>query len=82
MANDGTPRAFSSGTALFVQRPILAFVLSALIALAGLAGLFGAEIRELPNVDRPVVTITTPFPGASPQTVDQELTSDFVRLSF
>ena len=62
------------GTALFVRRPILAFVLSALIVLAGLAGLFGAEIRELPNVDRPVVTVTTEFPGASPETVDQELT--------
>ncbi|MCR8827899.1 efflux RND transporter permease subunit [Pseudosulfitobacter koreensis] len=64
----------SSGTALFVRRPILAFVLNALIVLAGVAGLFGAEIRELPNVDRPVVTITTRFDGASPETVDQELT--------
>ncbi|EEB83223.1 efflux RND transporter permease subunit [Roseobacter sp. GAI101] len=66
--------ANSSGTALFVRRPILAFVLNALIVLAGVAALFGAEIRELPNVDRPVVTITTPFPGASPEAVDQELT--------
>ncbi|KEJ96495.1 hydrophobic/amphiphilic exporter-1, HAE1 family [Pseudosulfitobacter pseudonitzschiae] len=64
----------SSGTALFVRRPILAFVLNALIVLAGVAGLFGAEIRELPNVDRPVVTVTTRFDGASPETVDQELT--------
>ena len=63
-----------SGTALFVRRPILAFVLSALIVLAGLAGLLGVEIRELPNVDRPVVTVTTRFDGASPETVDQELT--------
>ncbi|MCX7567895.1 efflux RND transporter permease subunit [Sulfitobacter sp. F26169L] len=64
----------SSGTALFVRRPILAFVLNALIILAGLAGLFGAEIRELPNVDRPVVSVTTRFSGASPESVDQELT--------
>ncbi len=64
----------SSGTALFVRRPILAFVLNALIVLAGVAALFGAEIRELPNVDRPVVTITTTFSGASPESVDQELT--------
>ncbi|AXI54141.1 multidrug transporter AcrB [Sulfitobacter sp. JL08] len=70
----GKSTAFGSGTALFVRRPILAFVLNALIVLAGVAGLFGAEIRELPNVGRPVVTITTPFPGASPETVDQELT--------
>ncbi len=67
--------ARDSGVALFVQRPILAFVLSALIVLAGLAALLGVEIRELPNVDRPVVTITTQYPGASPESVDQEVTS-------
>ncbi len=63
-----------SGTALFVRRPILAIVLSALIVLAGIAALFGVEVRELPNVDRPVVTITTQYPGASPESVDQEVT--------
>lgn len=64
----------SPGTALFVRRPILAFVLNALIVLAGLAALVGVEVRELPNVDRPVVTVTTRFSGAAPETVDQELT--------
>jgi HAE1 family hydrophobic/amphiphilic exporter-1 len=34
-----------------------------------------SEVRELPNVDRPVITVTTEFPGASPETVDQEITS-------
>ena len=70
-----TDTSLSSSTALFVRRPILAFVLSALIVLAGLAGLFGAEIRELPDVDRPVITVTTNFPGASPETVDREITA-------
>lgn len=70
----GEPDGLKSGTALFVRRPILAFVLNALIVLAGLAGFFGAEIRELPNVDRPVVTVTTEFSGAAPETVDQEVT--------
>ncbi len=64
-----------SGVALFVRRPILAFVLSALIVLSGIAALFGVEIRELPNVDRPVITITTEFSGASPESVDQDVTS-------
>jgi HAE1 family hydrophobic/amphiphilic exporter-1 len=67
--------AGQSGTALFVRRPILAFVLSALIIIAGLASLFGVEVRELPNVDRPVISVTTQFPGAAPETVDQEITS-------
>lgn len=64
-----------SGIALFVRRPILAFVFSALIVIAGLAALFAVEVRELPNVDRPVVTVTTNFSGAGPESVDREVTS-------
>lgn len=68
-------KAHLSGTALFVRRPILALVLNSLIVLAGVAGLLGAEIREMPGVDRPVVTVTTEFAGAAPETVDREITS-------
>jgi hydrophobic/amphiphilic exporter-1 (mainly G- bacteria), HAE1 family len=57
-----------------VRRPILAFVLNALIVMAGLAGLLGADVRELPDVDRPVVTVSTSFPGAAPETIDREVT--------
>ncbi len=63
------------GTALFVRRPILALVLSTLIVVAGLVGLFGVEVRELPDVDRPVVTVTASFSGAAPETVDREVTA-------
>ncbi|MFV0490323.1 MAG: efflux RND transporter permease subunit [Pseudorhodobacter sp.] len=72
---DIPPRNLRSGTALFVRRPILAFVLNALIVLAGIAALIGAEIREMPDVDRPVVTVSTDFPGASAETVDREVTA-------
>ena len=61
-------------TALFVRRPVLAFVMNTLIAVAGLAALLGVEIRELPEVDRPVITIRTEYPGASAETIDRELT--------
>ncbi|GGE21147.1 multidrug transporter AcrB [Primorskyibacter flagellatus] len=67
--------ATGGGTGLFVRRPILAFVISSLIVIAGLAGLAGVEIRELPDVDRPVVTVTTNYAGASPETIDQEITA-------
>ena len=55
-------------TALFVRRPILAVVLNSLIVIAGLAALFGVEVRELPDVDRPVITVTTDYDGAAPET--------------
>src|SRR4029078_10913861 len=70
----GTGTGKQTFTALFVRRPILALVFNTLMVVAGLAAYFGVEVRELPDVDRPVVSVRTTFDGASPQTVDQELT--------
>ncbi|NTJ42755.1 efflux RND transporter permease subunit [Agrobacterium larrymoorei] len=61
-------------TALFVRRPILAAVLNTLLVVAGLAALAGVEVRELPDVDRPVISVRTTYDGASPETIDQEVT--------
>ncbi|MEW9856438.1 efflux RND transporter permease subunit [Novosphingobium sp. M1R2S20] len=60
---------------LAVKRPLLIAVLNLLIVIAGLAAVFGVEIRELPNVDRPIISVNATFPGASPQTIDSEVTS-------
>ncbi|WIJ24505.1 efflux RND transporter permease subunit [Devosia sp. RR2S18] len=60
---------------LFVRRPIFALVVNALIVVAGLAALLGAEVRELPRVEQPVLSISTSFPGAAAQTVDREVTA-------
>ncbi|MBI1418945.1 MAG: AcrB/AcrD/AcrF family protein [Limimaricola sp.] len=61
--------------ALFVRRPVLAFVLNAIIFVAGIAAILGMQVQELPNVSRPVLTINTQFPGAAAETVDTEITS-------
>lgn len=66
--------AGNSFTAIFVRRPILAAVLNTLLVVAGLAALFGVEVRELPDVDQPVLTVRTTYTGASAQTIDQEVT--------
>lgn len=67
--------AMSDMTALFVKRPVLAIVLSLLIVVAGLAAIVGVEIRELPSVDSPVITVTTDYTGAAPETIDREVTA-------
>lgn len=67
-------KAGNSFTALFVRRPILAAVINVLLVVAGLAAFFGIEVRELPDVDQPVITVRTLYDGASPQTMDQEVT--------
>ena len=55
--------------------PIFALVVNMLIVVAGLAAWNGIEIRELPQVDQPVISVTTEFEGASPETIDREVTS-------
>ena len=44
---------------VFVRRPILALVLNLSIIIAGFAAYQGIEVRELPDVDRPVVTVAS-----------------------
>ena len=60
---------------LSIRRPVLIVVLNLLIIIAGLAAFNTIEVRELPDVDRPIVSVTAAFPGGSPETVDTEVTS-------
>jgi len=71
------PDASSPGAglpALSVRRPILAIVMNLLIVLAGVAAILGVEVRELPNIERPIVTVRVDYPGAAPETMDAEVT--------
>lgn len=61
--------------ATFVGRPVLALVVNLLVIIAGLTALNGVEVRELPNVSRPVISARATFPGASANTIDAEVTS-------
>ena len=70
-----TVRAAGDLPALSVRRPYLATVVNLLIILAGISAVFGVELRELPDVDRPIVTVRANYPGGSPETIDAEITS-------
>ncbi len=60
---------------VFVRRPILATVINLLVIIAGVAALQGIEVRELPDVDRPVVTVRSSYPGATPESMDAQITA-------
>jgi hydrophobe/amphiphile efflux-1 (HAE1) family protein len=60
---------------IFVRRPILALVLNLLIIIAGVAAYQGIEVRELPDVDRPVVTVRATYAGATPESIDSQITA-------
>jgi multidrug efflux pump len=57
-----------------VRRPVLAAVMSLLIVIFGLAALRSLPVRELPDVDNAVVTVTTTYRGAAPEVIDTDLT--------
>lgn len=59
---------------LFVSRPLLGIVINLLILIAGLAALTSVDVREMPNVDQPVLSVRTNYEGAVPATVDQQVT--------
>ena len=68
-------RAHKAGFAdTFVARPIFGIVLNLLIIIAGLAALTSVDIREMPDVDQPVLSVRTTYDGAVASTVDTEVT--------
>ena len=60
---------------LSIRRPILIIVINLLIVIAGLAAIMGVEVRELPDIDRPTISIRVVWEGAAPETMDAEVTS-------
>jgi len=53
----------------FIEHPVLANVLAIVLVVLGLVSLFRLPISEYPNVVPPTVQVTASYPGASPQTV-------------
>ena len=51
-------------TDLFIQRPVLASVISLLILVVGLRSITALELREFPKISNTVVSVTTVYPGA------------------
>lgn len=59
---------------LCIRRPIFAIMLNLLIVLFGVVGYLRLPVRELPDVDPPIVTITTVYRGASAEVMEAEVT--------
>lgn len=57
-----------------VQRPVFAWVLMLVILVLGGVGYKGLGVDKFPNVDIPVVVITTVLPGAAPDEIETEVT--------
>jgi multidrug efflux pump len=57
-----------------IRRPVLATVMSLLIILIGLIAFDRLPVREYPNIDAPVVSVRTVYPGASAEVMESQIT--------
>src|ERR1044071_9981589 len=62
-------------TDLFIRRPVLALVVSLLILLIGLKCMLGLQIRQYPRLYNTTITVSTIYPGASPDLIQGFLTT-------
>src|SRR5712691_8603294 len=64
-----------SFTDIFIRRPVLALVVSLLILLIGLKAMTGLQIRQYPKLSNTTITVTTIYPGASPDLMQGFITT-------
>lgn len=57
-----------------VRRPVFATVLMLTIVVVGLVGYRSLGVDKFPRIDFPMVVVTTVYPGASPQSVESDVT--------
>ncbi|GEA62102.1 efflux RND transporter permease subunit [Vibrio comitans] len=61
-------------TDLFIRRPVLAVVLSLVLLVLGLKAFTELQVRQYPEIETGVITVTTVYPGASAQSVQGYVT--------
>jgi multidrug efflux pump len=62
-------------TDIFIKRPVLSVVVSALILLLGLRAAVDLPVRQYPKLSNTVITVTTVYPGASPELMQGFITT-------
>src|ERR1051325_1122171 len=56
-----------------IQRPVLTSMMSLALVLFGVISLMRLPVRELPDIDPPIVSVTTVYPGANAAVVETEV---------
>jgi multidrug efflux pump len=62
-------------SSLFIDRPVLALVLSIVIVLFGALSWSSLGVRDYPAVDPPVISVRTTYPGANASVIDAQITA-------
>ncbi len=59
---------------LSIKRPVLATVLVLIIIIFGIIGYTSLPVREYPNVDNPIITVSVGYPGANAEVIENQIT--------
>ena len=57
----------------FIERPVLASVISIVIVIAGIIGLATLPIEQYPDIAPPTVMVRASYPGASAETIQKSV---------
>ena len=57
----------------FINRPIVAMVISIIFVILGLVAMIGLPVAQFPEIVPPEVQITTTYTGADAETVEQSV---------
>ena len=63
-----------SFTETFIRRPVLSSMVSLAFVLVGVIGYTRLPVREFPDADPPIVSVTVLLPGANPQVIESAVT--------
>ena len=63
----------------FIRRPVLSIVVALMIILLGLQGIFNLSVRQYPEVDETVITVTTSYAGASAELIQGFITAPIAK---
>ena len=56
-------------TDYFIKRPVLSLVISTMIVLLGIQAFFNTQVRQYPELETTVISVTTAYPGASAELI-------------
>lgn len=63
----------------FIRRPVLSIVVALMIILLGLQGIFNLSVRQYPEVDETVITVTTAYAGANGELIQGFITAPIAK---
>jgi hydrophobe/amphiphile efflux-1 (HAE1) family protein len=66
-------------TDIFIKKPVLAIVISLLILLVGLRAYFELPLRQFPEIQKSVITISTAYPGADAKLMQGFITTPVIK---